>query len=235
MLDINRHKFFLVQILKDIYNDIELANYLGLKGGSALMFFYDLPRFSIDLDFDLLNNGKEDIVYEKVRKMILKYGKIHDEAKKHFGPLIVLDYGYEERKLKVEISKRRFENHYEIKNLLGINMKVMVLPDMFAHKLCALLDRKVIIARDIFDSWFLMKKQTPVNKNIIESRMNLAYKEYIQKCIQHLERVNEKKLLQGLGELMDEEMKKFVKAGLKKETMDLLSFYKDFPIFSQEN
>lgn len=131
----------------------------------------------------------------------------------------------------MEISKRRFENHYEIKNLLGINMKVMVLPDMFAHKLCALLDRKVIIARDIFDSWFLMKQRTPVNKSIIESRMNLAYKEYIQKCIRHLERVNEKKLLQGLGELMDEEMKKFVKAGLKKETMDLLSFYKDFPIF----
>jgi len=232
MFDINRHKFFLVQILKDTYNDIELANYLGLKGGSALMFFYDLPRFSIDLDFDLLNNEMEDMVYEKVRTIILRYGKIHDEAKKYFGPLIVLDYGYEERKLKVEISKRRFENHYEIKNLLGINMKVMALPDMFAHKLCALLDREAIIARDIFDSWFLMKKQTPINKSLLESRMNVPYKEYLQKCIQHLEKVNEKKLLQGLGELMDEEMKKFVRSGLKKETIGLLSFYRDFPIFS---
>ena len=41
MFDINRHKFFLVQILKDIYSDLELANYLGFKGGTALMFFYE--------------------------------------------------------------------------------------------------------------------------------------------------------------------------------------------------
>lgn len=40
MIDLNRHKFFMVQILKDIYSDIELANYLGFKGGTALMFFY---------------------------------------------------------------------------------------------------------------------------------------------------------------------------------------------------
>ena len=57
MVDINRHKFFLVQILKDIYSDLELANILGLKGGTALMFFYDLPRFSVDLDFNLLVLG----------------------------------------------------------------------------------------------------------------------------------------------------------------------------------
>ena len=45
MTDINKHKFFLVSILKDIYSDIELANSLGFKGGTAQMLFYDLPRF----------------------------------------------------------------------------------------------------------------------------------------------------------------------------------------------
>ena len=29
MVHINKHKFFLIQILKDIYSDIELANCLG--------------------------------------------------------------------------------------------------------------------------------------------------------------------------------------------------------------
>ena len=57
-MDINRHRFFLVQILKDIYSDIELAKYLGFKGGTALMFFYDLPRFSVDLDFNLIDTEK---------------------------------------------------------------------------------------------------------------------------------------------------------------------------------
>jgi predicted nucleotidyltransferase component of viral defense system len=232
MIDINRHKFLLVQILKDIYSDIELSNWLGFKGGTALMFFYDLPRFSVDLDFNLLNTEKEDIVYEKVRNTLLKYGKITDEAKKFFGPVIVLDYGFGERKLKVEISNRIFDNHYEIKDLLGINMKVMVLSDMFAHKLCALLDRNAVTNRDIFDCWFFMQKQTPVNKSIVELRMEMPFAGYLQKCIDLLESMSDKGLLHGMGELMDIEMKTFVKTKLRTETISLMKFYKEFPIFS---
>jgi predicted nucleotidyltransferase component of viral defense system len=230
MVDINRHKFFLVQILKDIYSDVELASSLGFKGGTALMFFYGLPRFSVDLDFDLIIKEKEGVVYEKVRKILLKYGTIYDEAKKFYGPVIVLDYGIGERKLKIEISNRMFGNRYEIKNFLGINMKVMVLPDMFAHKLCALLDRNSIAGRDIFDCWFFMKNQSPVNKDIIESRMNMPLADYIQKCIDRLEKASDKGLLLGIGELMDDEMKKFVRTKLRMETIGLLKFYKEFPI-----
>jgi len=232
MVNINRHKYFLLQILKDIYSDIELSQYLGFKGGTALMFFYDLPRFSVDLDFNLLDITKEDIVYSKVRNIILKFGTIFDEAKKFYGPLIVLDYGFGERKLKVEISNRQFDDHYEIKNLLGINVRVMVAGDMFAHKLCSLLDRGTFATRDIFDTWFFMQRQTPVNKNIVESRMKMSYSDYIQKCIEYLESMKNKGLLQGLGELADNEMKNFVRTRLKEEMISLLRFYKDFPIIT---
>jgi hypothetical protein len=46
MIDQNRHRFLMVQILKDIYSDLDLSSNLGFKGGTALMFFYGLPRFS---------------------------------------------------------------------------------------------------------------------------------------------------------------------------------------------
>jgi len=230
MVNINKHKFFLTQILKGIYSDIELANCLGFKGGTALMFFYDLPRFSVDLDFNLLDLVKEKTVYEKVRKILLKYGKIFDEAMKFYGPIIVLDYGVGERKLKIEISNRQWNNHYERKNLLGINMQVMVAPDMFAHKLCALLDRGELTNRDIFDSWFFMQKQTPINKEIVETRMEMPLADYMQKCIDHLENMSDRGILNGLGELMDEDMKKFVRTKLRTETISLLRFYKEFPI-----
>jgi predicted nucleotidyltransferase component of viral defense system len=232
MVNINKHKFFLTQVLKDIYSDIELANCLGFKGGTALMFFYDLPRFSIDLDFNLLYLAKEKTVYEKVRKILLKYGKIFDEAMKFYGPIIVLDYGVGERKLKIEISNRPWNNHYERKNLLGINMQVMVAPDMFAHKLCALLDRGELTNRDIFDSWFFMQKQTPINKEIVEARMEMPLADYMQKCIDHLESMSDRGILNGLGELMDEDMKKFVRTKLRTETTSLLRFYKEFPILA---
>jgi predicted nucleotidyltransferase component of viral defense system len=230
MVDINRHKFLLVQILKDIYSDIELANCLGFKGGTALMFFYDLPRFSVDLDFNLINTGRESSVYEKIRKILLNYGSIFDEAMKFYGPLIVLDYGAGERKLKIEISNRGFNDRYEIKNLLGINIKVMIQEDMFSHKLCALLDRKTMTPRDIFDCWFFMQKRTPVNRDIIESRMEMPVNDYLDKCIQSLESVSDRILLQGLGELMDDKMKRFVKTKLRPEVIALLKLYKNFPI-----
>lgn len=196
------------------------------------MFFYDLPRFSVDLDFNLLDLAKEKTVYEKVRKILLKYGKIFDEAMKFYGPIIVLDYGAGERKLKIEISNRQWDNHYERKNLLGINMQVMVAPDMFAHKLCALLDRGELTNRDIFDSWFFMQKQTPINKEIVETRMEMPLADYIQKCIDHLESMSDRGILNGLGELMDEDMKKFVRKRLRVETISLLRFYKEFPILA---
>ena len=49
-MNTNKHKFYMLQILKDVFADGELANCLAFKGGTALMFFYGLPRFSVDLD-----------------------------------------------------------------------------------------------------------------------------------------------------------------------------------------
>jgi hypothetical protein len=144
-----------------------------------------------------------------------------------------LNDGKGERKLKVEISNKQWDNSYEIKNYLGINMKVMAKPDMFAHKLCALLDRTDVTNRDIFDSWFFMKNRTPINKAIVETRMKMPLADYIQNCIDQLQSMTDKGMLNGLGELMDDEMKKFVRTELRKETISFLMFYKEFPIVEE--
>lgn len=233
-MDFNKHKFFMLQILRDIYSDLELSNYLGFKGGTALMFFYKLPRFSVDLDFNLLitDKEKEAEVYNKIRNILLKYGTIDDEAQKFFGPILVLSYGKGERKLKVEISNRQYNNHYEIKNFMGINMKVMTLSDMFAHKLCAVLDRNELTNRDIFDCWFFMENRTPINKNLVENRMKIPFADYLQNCIDTLTNLSDKNLLNGIGDLVDNKMKHFVRSKLCNETIMLLHFYKEFPVLS---
>jgi hypothetical protein len=46
MLDINKHKFYLVSVLKDIYADTELATALGFKGGTANFPFFLNEEFS---------------------------------------------------------------------------------------------------------------------------------------------------------------------------------------------
>lgn len=222
----------MVQILKEIYSDSTLNSILGFKRGTALMFFYDLPRFSVDLDFNLLDRGKQEICYEKLRKIVLKYGKIEDEAIKFYGILLVLDYGVGERKLKIEVSNRVNDNHYEIKNLLGINVLTMVEEDMFANKLCALLDRNDLTNRDIFDCWFFMNKKTVINEAIVKERMGKSVPDYLGDCIKAVEPLQGKSLLDGLGELIDNEMKKFVKYKLVSELLTLMTLYQAFPLIT---
>ena len=59
MLKISTHQLIMTKIVKEIYSDITIGPALGFKGGTALKFFYDLPRFSVDLDFDLLDESKK--------------------------------------------------------------------------------------------------------------------------------------------------------------------------------
>ena len=222
----------MLQLLKDLFSDALLSSVLAFKGGTATMFFHNLPRFSTDLDFNLLDPRKEEDVYERVRKIVLKYGKIYDAAIKRYGLIIVLDYGIGERKLKIEISNRQWENHYEIRNYLGLQMRVLVKEDMFAHKLCALLDRTEITSRDIFDCWFFLKERTSINKAIVESRMGMPIGQYLDRCIESVQGISEKSLISGLGELTEGEMKNFVRHGLKEELISLLILFKEFPSFA---
>ena len=62
-MDITKHKTNLTNILIDIYKDSLLSSRLGFKGGTATMLFYNLPRFSVDLDFDII--GGHSFVEDK--------------------------------------------------------------------------------------------------------------------------------------------------------------------------
>ncbi len=86
--------------------------------------------------------------------------------------------------------------------------------------------------RDIFDCWFLMQRRTPLNRSIVEERTGVELNEYMDRCINTIESVNERRISDGLGELMDPETKRFVKTRLKSETISLLKLYREFPITS---
>ena len=58
----------------------------------------------------------------------------------------------------------------------------------------------------------------------------MPYADYIQNCIDKLESLSDRGLLQGLGELMDPEIKTFVKTKLREEAISLFRFYKEFPV-----
>ncbi len=224
-LNTTTHKNILIKILKDIYTDSTIGPLLGFKGGTAVYLFYNLNRFSVDLDFDLLDAEKEDYVFEQIKKILENYGTIKEAEKKRFNLFYVLAYDDKvpgAQNIKVEINRREFGSKYEVKSYLGISMKVMVQEDMFAHKLCAMYERIGKTNRDIFDVWYFLQNEWPVNKKIVEERTSMTFKEFLQKCVDSLEKMTDQNILSGMGELLDAKQKDWVKAKLRTETIFLL-------------
>jgi predicted nucleotidyltransferase component of viral defense system len=222
VLDISKHRNVLLKILKDIYSDEGISFLLGFKGGTCINLFYGLLRYSLDLDFDLLDKEKEDLVFEKILEISYRYGEIKDKEKKRFSLFLLLSYEKGSPNIKIEINTRDFGSRYEIKPYLGIPIKVMVLEDMVAHKLVAMYERLGKANRDIFDVWFLLKKDFPINKEIVEKRMKMKFKEFLKECIEKLEKLPEKGILAGMGELLDEKTKNWAKKNLKSDLLFLL-------------
>lgn len=231
-LNTQKHSFIMSKILLAIFQDKELNLLLAFKGGTSLMFFYDLPRFSTDLDFNLLDETKTERVCRKLKSILLRFGTITDEAEKFYDPIFVLDYGKGERKLKVEVSTRFYDNHYELHSMAGTDIRVMTSPDMFAHKLCALGERAT--PRDLFDIWFFLKHNCEINENIVWLRTGRTVKDYAHNCAERVKMLSAKELMQGLGEVVDNRQKGFVRNNLIVETATLLELFSDFPLIAQQ-
>jgi len=120
----------------------------------------------------------------------------------------LLSYGEKEHNIKIEISTRNLGNNYQILNYLGISMLVMKKEDMFANKLITLLERKRTANRDLFDLYYFFSQNWDINKEIIKLRINCDLNECLKKCLQVVQKVNNKQILQGLGELIDEKAEK---------------------------
>lgn len=224
-LDTAKHTNILTKILKDIYTDPTVSTVLGFKGGTAAQLFYDLPRFSVDLDFDLLDSDKEDYVFERLQTIISNYGKLKEAEKKRFNLFYLLSY--DDRDLnapnvRVEINRRQYGSKYDVRSFLGISMQVMTKEDMFANKLCAMLERIGKSNRDIFDVQYFLSHDWPVNKKLIEERLGVPYPEFLKRCIEAVEASDATSILSGLGELLSEKQKAWVKAKLKSEVIFLL-------------
>ena len=221
-LDYSKHKNILLQILKDIYSNTSIAPHLGFKGGTAALLFYDLTRDSVDLDFDLLDESKEQAVFEKIQKIVAGYGKTVDSRIKRFNLVNIISYDTKSQNIKVEVNRRQFGSKYDLKTLLGISMLVMVREDMFAHKLIAMHERVGKTSRDIYDAWFFLKNNWPINKEIVEQRSGKSFKELLQATAEQLEKMNNRNILIGLGEFLTESQKDWARAKLRDEIIFLL-------------
>ncbi|MBU2037192.1 nucleotidyl transferase AbiEii/AbiGii toxin family protein [Patescibacteria group bacterium] len=232
MLNRERHQLIMGQILKDIYTDITISPLLGFKGGTCAYLFYNLPRFSVDLDFDLLavNEANQKLIFEKIVNVLSKYGRIKDQYIKRFTIFALLSYGNDDHNIKVEINVRQpvadIRDHYELKEYLGISMLAAKKDYLFAGELAALTLRNETAMRDIYDIHYFAKNNWDINAEEIREMTGKTTKEYLADCLAFIEKVKDNQILRGLGELVDGEKEKaWIRAHLKADAVFMLKNY----------
>jgi predicted nucleotidyltransferase component of viral defense system len=229
-LNIKEHKTNLTNILIEIYKESTLGPVLGFKGGTAAMLFYGLPRFSVDLDFDLIadyEEGSEKLqdFLGKMTGLLSKKYIIKDQSVKYNTLFWLVSYGEGLANIKVEVSTRDASlNNYSLKPLYGVNVKVMDVGDMIAHKMIALMDRKITANRDLFDIYYFLSTShvNEINYEIIKDRADKDPVDFYKDLYAFVENVNSSTILSGLGELLEQSQKDWVKSKLKEELLGLI-------------
>lgn len=222
MLDREKHQNMLAQIFRDIYSSPRLASTLGFKGGTALYFFHRLNRFSVDLDFNLLNQDQTELVIEELQKILSKYGEIKKLANKRLSIEGILTYAAILQRINIDISKRIGNENYEIKQYNGISALVMVKEDLFASKLVATISRYKLAIRDLYDINFMFNQLWSYNPSIIQMKLEISAKELIKQIIEKIENTKFTNILADIGVLLDDSGKKYVKERLKSDLLNQL-------------
>lgn len=181
---------FLQELILHIIDKKGFFANLAFVGGTALRILYDLPRFSEDLDFSLID--KKDFSFEKLLEDLKKELRLYnfeieimrrDKEKNVLSEFIrfkslLLDLGLSQHKnekllIKLEIDSNPPLGYQTEIALINKDFLFKVqtydLSSLFAGKLHAFLFRKYAKGRDYYDLlWFLAKK-VPVNYNLLSS------------------------------------------------------------------
>ena len=104
-------------------------------------------------------------------------------------------------------------------------MLVMSQEDMAAGKLAALLTRKHFATRDVFDTWYFLKNNWPINESLFTKKTGLSLSDGLEKAKIHVKGIKKTELLAGLGDLLDNKQKNWVREKLIDELLFYLDLY----------
>jgi len=203
-------------------------NRISFLGGTALRLGWGLPRFSEDLDFDLLEKEKFDIEIlkdELLKRLELLDFKVDVRAKKTENIFIIfLRFSEVLRPFGFSVPKNqkillKFEIDYDPPKTIQTEARILsgygesfplifnTLETIYAQKITALMYRPYQKSRDIYDTrWFAFQKNLEPNYKLLDEKKI---------------RVNNK------SELISVIRKRLVKMDLKQASIDVRRFLFD--------
>jgi predicted nucleotidyltransferase component of viral defense system len=174
-------EYFHHHMLKVLFSD-KNANRISFLGGTALRYFYDLKRFSEDIDLDCFDLSRSqflamtDRLLMEIRAMgfdvIIEDKQRYEELKAfrrvYVFPELKYRMGLSQQKdakffIKIEAEPQHFDYQPEIKTINGFGVtspvRTMPLGIMFSSKIAAALSRRK--DRDFYDVVYLINFAVP--------------------------------------------------------------------------
>ncbi len=191
-IDILEKTYHLMRTLKEIYEDKLLSNNITLKGGTSLNFLYlDIPRLSIDLDFnftgsidkdktiklrpnieDNIEKLSEQLGYKIVRKppsYILSRYNLQYQTIRNTKDHIKIEINYLERKPIGKIIEKHITTLFP--DIDSFKIKTYTLEELAAQKIKACIERTE--ARDIYDIYRISKQD--LNLELLQKYVTIYY------------------------------------------------------------
>lgn len=230
----NIHKAWLFRLLDAISSDAFLASVMYFKGGTCASMLGWLDRFSVDLDFDY--SGTLDDIGKTRNALVAIFADLGLSIQDNSEKGIQYFLKYENTKnigrntLKIDASFPLFtSSKYAPQRLLEID-RVFICQTketMFAHKLCALIDRFEktghIAGRDLYDIHHFFMNGYKYDTAVIAERTGLSPKEFFSKLIIFIEKnVTDQVIREDLSSLLAPQQFKILRKVLKREVTQLL-------------
>ncbi|MEW5936883.1 MAG: nucleotidyl transferase AbiEii/AbiGii toxin family protein [Candidatus Thermoplasmatota archaeon] len=171
-------------VLKGIY---ARQNGVAFKGGTCLRKVFGLDRYSEDLDFNLLTGKPEKMLGDGVRGLkiagiesslacLKKRKSVYLATIRYQGPLYT-GSRISEGSMRIEIAEQKPRLAPEWRTIVSpfpdagtYSVLSMAPEELLAEKLRALVQRRK--ARDIYDTWFLLKRGVTVRQDLLDSKFD---------------------------------------------------------------
>ena len=226
------HKAWMYTLLTEIADDVFLSSVLRFKGGTCASMLGWLDRFSVDLDFDLIDETKVHEVQVALETIFKEIGlEIKDRSQK--VPQYFLKYPSHNKerntlKLDVTFPPEKF-NDYEPVRFKEIDRILLcqTAPSMFSNKLIALKERfeknGAIAGRDLFDVHTFFMNGIRFKPEIIEDRRKTSVATYLKELETFIaEKVTQTVIDQDLNTLLSADGFQKIRKVIKPQVLTFL-------------
>lgn len=208
-------------IIKEVFA-LPYAQDLAFKWWTAAYFLHGLDRFSTDIDLEYRGSDDTIDIYEDLATIARKFWTV--KRKKH----LLVSYKSWFDNIKIDLSRKIWQNNeYETVNFYGTDIIVQEKATLVSNKLVACLERS--LNRDLYDSYYFLKQWFALNSALIYERTGLVMQSFWEKLEKRIDALwLNHSVLDGLGEVLDDKQKLFVKNELLTELLGLIAYHRDF-------